>query len=70
MGVVVLVVSNLSGATHGVLLLGRVVAAVVVGGAVYGGVAFVLGRRAAERQHHLQRLAKQSRRLVARHRAN
>jgi putative peptidoglycan lipid II flippase len=69
MGVVVLVVSNLSGATHGVFLLLRVVGAIVAGGAVYGAVAFVLGRRAAARQRQLARQAKQSRRLVARHRA-
>jgi putative peptidoglycan lipid II flippase len=69
MGVVVLVVSNLSGATHGVLLLLRVVGAVVAGLAVYGAVAFVLGRRATARQRERQREAKASRRLVARHRA-
>jgi putative peptidoglycan lipid II flippase len=69
MAIVVLVVSNLSGATHGVVLLVRVVGAVVAGGAVYGAVASVLGRRAVARQRQLQRQAKQSRRLVARHRA-
>jgi putative peptidoglycan lipid II flippase len=69
MGVVVLVVSNLSGATHGVFLLARVVGAVVAGLAIYGAVAFVLGRRATARQRQLQRRAKESRRLVARHRA-
>ena len=50
MGVVVLVVSNLSGATHGLLLLARVVGAVVAGLVVYGAVAVALGRRAAIRQ--------------------
>jgi hypothetical protein len=65
---VVLVVSNLSGATHGPLLLGRVVGAVVAGLAVYWGVAVVLGRRAATRQRQLLRRTRASRRLVARHR--
>jgi peptidoglycan biosynthesis protein MviN/MurJ (putative lipid II flippase) len=69
MGVVVLVVSNLSGATHGPLLLARVVGAVVAGLAVYWAVAVVLGRRAATRQRQLLRQTRQSRRLVARHRA-
>jgi putative peptidoglycan lipid II flippase len=69
MGAVVLVVSNLSGATHGPLLLARVVGAVVAGLAVYWAVAVVLGRRAATRQRQLLRKTRQSRRLVARHRA-
>jgi putative peptidoglycan lipid II flippase len=69
MGIVVLVVSNLSGATHGPLLLARVVGAVVAGLAVYGAMAVVLGRRAATRQRQRQRRARESRRLVARHRA-
>jgi putative peptidoglycan lipid II flippase len=69
MGIVVLVVSNLSGATHGLLLLGRVVAAIVAGLATYCAVIFVLGRRAAERERQRRRHAKESRRLVARHRA-
>jgi putative peptidoglycan lipid II flippase len=68
MGVVVLVVSNLSGASHGLLLLARVVGALVAGLAVYGAVAFVLGRRAAIRQRQLLRRARASRRLVAHHR--
>ncbi len=45
MGAVVLVVSDLSGAQHGAGLLLRVVAAVVAGAAVYGGIAAVLGGR-------------------------
>ncbi|HTX63899.1 MAG TPA: lipid II flippase MurJ, partial [Acidimicrobiales bacterium] len=45
MGAVVLVVSNLSGATHGFALLARVVAAVVAGGAVYAGIAALFGGR-------------------------
>jgi peptidoglycan biosynthesis protein MviN/MurJ (putative lipid II flippase) len=69
MGVVVLVVSNLSGATHGPLLLARVVGAVVAGLAVYWAVAVVLGRRAATKQRRLLRQTRESRRLVARHRA-
>jgi putative peptidoglycan lipid II flippase len=69
MGIVVLVVSNLSGATHGLLLLGRVVGALVAGLAVYGAVAVVLGRRAAARQRQRRRRRQETRRLVARHRA-
>jgi putative peptidoglycan lipid II flippase len=65
MAVVVLVVSNLSGATQGFALLGRVVGAVIAGGAVYGGVAIVLGRRDAARQREIRRSS--SRRLVAHH---
>jgi uncharacterized membrane protein YccC len=68
MGAVVLVVSNLSGATHGPLLLARVVGAVVAGLAVYWAVVVVLGRRAATRHRELLRQTRQSRRLVARHR--
>ena len=68
MGAVVLVVSNLSGATHGPLLLARVVGAVVAGLAVYWAVVVVLGRRAATRHRQLLRQTRQSRRLVARHR--
>jgi len=45
MGAVVLAVSNVSGAQHGMALLGRVVAAVVAGVAVYGAIALVLGGR-------------------------
>jgi putative peptidoglycan lipid II flippase len=65
MGVTVLVVSNLSGATQGFVLLGRVVGAVIAGAIVYGGVITLLGRRDAARQraarHHPDR------RLVAHH---
>jgi putative peptidoglycan lipid II flippase len=67
MGIVVLVVSNLSGAAHGLLLLGRVVGAVVAGLVVYGAVAVALGRRAAARQRRIR--SRGTRRLVARHRA-
>ncbi len=45
MGAVVLVVSNISGAQHGLGLLARVVAAVVAGGAVYAGIGALLGGR-------------------------
>jgi putative peptidoglycan lipid II flippase len=45
MGAVVLVVSNLSGADHGVGLLVRVVAAVVAGGLVYWAAISLLGGR-------------------------
>ena len=68
MGVVVLVVSNLSGSTHGLLLFARVVGAVVAGLAVYVGVIVVLGRRAAARERQRRRETRASRRLVARHR--
>jgi peptidoglycan biosynthesis protein MviN/MurJ (putative lipid II flippase) len=47
MGAVVLVVSNLSGATHGVALLARVAAALAAGGITYGAVIIALGRRHA-----------------------
>jgi putative peptidoglycan lipid II flippase len=50
MGVTVLVVSNLSGSTHGFTLLARVVGSVAAGGAVYGAVAVVLGRRRQSRR--------------------
>jgi putative peptidoglycan lipid II flippase len=49
MGAVVLVVSNLSGATHGIALLIRVVAALAAGGLTYGAVITLLGRRHAAR---------------------
>jgi putative peptidoglycan lipid II flippase len=45
MGAVVLVVSNVSGAQHGLALLGRVVAAVAAGVAVYAGIGVLLGGR-------------------------
>jgi putative peptidoglycan lipid II flippase len=45
MGAVVLVVSNISGAQHGLGLLGRVVAAVVAGAAVYLGIGAMFGGR-------------------------
>ena len=46
MGAVVLVVSNLSGATSGVALLVRVVGSLLAGGLVYWIVISALGRRA------------------------
>ncbi|MHB1583245.1 MAG: murein biosynthesis integral membrane protein MurJ [Acidimicrobiales bacterium] len=49
MGLVVLVVSNLSSADQGLGLLARVAAAVVVGVLVYGGLAALLANRAATR---------------------
>jgi putative peptidoglycan lipid II flippase len=52
MGIAVLVVSNVSGATHGFALLARVVGAVAAGGAVYGGVAVLLGRRHEAKRRH------------------
>ena len=67
MGIVVLVVSNLSGATHGLLLLARVVGALLAGLAVYGAVVVVLGRRAAVLERRRRR--RESRRLVAHHRS-
>ena len=69
MAVVVLVVSNLSGATTGLLLFGRVAAAIVAGLAVYLAVIVGLGRRAAIRQRERRRHERESRRLVAHHRA-
>jgi putative peptidoglycan lipid II flippase len=45
MGVVVLVVSNLSGADHGVGLLVRIGGSVIAGALVYAGTAIVLGGR-------------------------
>jgi putative peptidoglycan lipid II flippase len=63
MGATVLVVSNLSGSEHTLVLAGRVIGAVVVGSVVYGGVAVVLGRREANRQRALRR--QQHRRPVA-----
>jgi hypothetical protein len=45
MGVVVLVVSNLSGAEHGFGLLVRVAASVIAGGVVYAGAISLLGGR-------------------------
>jgi putative peptidoglycan lipid II flippase len=49
MGLVVLVVSNLSGSTSGVALLGRVVGSVLAGGVTYVVVISLLGRRHAAR---------------------
>jgi putative peptidoglycan lipid II flippase len=66
MGVTVLVVSNLSGATHGLILFARVVGAVLAGGAVYAAVAFVLGRRASAREYEARR--HETRRLIHRQR--
>jgi len=57
MGVTVLVVSNLSGSTHGFTLLARVVGSVAAGGAVYGAVAVVLGRRRETRRRQSRRQA-------------
>jgi putative peptidoglycan lipid II flippase len=57
MGLTVLVVSNLSGSTHGFALLARVVGSVVAGIAVYGAVAVVLGRRHEERRRQSRRRA-------------
>jgi hypothetical protein len=65
MGATVLVVSNLSGSDHGLVLAGRVLGAVVAGSAVYGGVAVVLGRREVTRQRALRRYQHQHRRPVA-----
>jgi len=66
MGIVVLVVSNLSGATGGLFLLGRVGGAIVAGLAVYLAVIVALGRRAASKERERRRQAKESRRLVYR----
>jgi putative peptidoglycan lipid II flippase len=62
MGVIVLVVSNISGATHGIALLLRVVGSVVAGLAVYGAVAVVLGRRHEDR---IRRARRDRRRLTS-----
>ncbi len=62
MGVVVLVVSNLSGADHGLALLARVVGSVAVGAVVFVAVSVVLGRRA----ERTGRAAPDEGRLVAR----
>jgi putative peptidoglycan lipid II flippase len=67
MGIVVLVVSNLSGATQGLVLFGRVVGAIVAGVAVYGAVVVALGRRQSGRRRHDR--DRNGRRLVARYRA-
>jgi putative peptidoglycan lipid II flippase len=61
MGAAVLVVSNLSGSTHGAVLFARVVGSVAAGGAVYGAVAVWLGqrhedRRRRARRHHTRRI--------------
>jgi hypothetical protein len=45
------VVSNLSGATHGVALLARVLGAVMAGLGVYAAVAIMLGRRQEAHRH-------------------
>jgi putative peptidoglycan lipid II flippase len=55
MGVVVLVVSNLSGANRGLGLLVRVVGSVAVGLLAYGAVAVFLGRRVQARRHETHR---------------
>jgi putative peptidoglycan lipid II flippase len=62
MGVTVLVVSNLSGSTHGLILFARVVGSVVAGLAVYGGLAILLGQRHAARARQARR--HETRRLV------
>ncbi len=67
MGVTVLVVSNLSGATQGFLLFARVAGAVVAGIVVYVGVAFLLGRRDEARAREARR--HETRRLVAHQRS-
>ncbi|HEX3794683.1 MAG TPA: murein biosynthesis integral membrane protein MurJ [Acidimicrobiales bacterium] len=68
MGVVVLVVSNLSGASAGVGLLLRVVASVVAGVVAYGAVAVLLGSRAAaaRRRERLRRQRREELRPVRR----
>ena len=68
MGVTVLVVSNLSGSTHGFILFARVVGSVVAGIAVYGAVAVLLGRRYEARGRQARR--HETRRLVARQRSS
>jgi putative peptidoglycan lipid II flippase len=67
MGVTVLVLSNLSGSTHGLILLARVGGSVVAGIIVYGGVAILLGRRHEARVRQARRT--ETRRLVARQRS-
>ncbi len=54
---IVLVVSNLSGATHGAALLLRVVASVVAGGMAFVGAITVLGRRADTKRREAARTA-------------
>ena len=54
MGVAVLVVSSLSGATHGPALAARVVGSIVVGVVVFAGVATLLATR-ADRRHRRRR---------------
>jgi len=49
MGAVVLVVSNISGATHGPALLARVVGSIVVGVVVFAATIGFLGHRAERR---------------------
>ena len=55
MGIAVLVVSNLSGATHGFALLARVVGSIAVGTVVYGAVVVALGRRHEARRRQSRR---------------
>jgi putative peptidoglycan lipid II flippase len=57
MGATVLVVSNISGAMHGVALLLRVLGSVVAGLAVYGAVAVLLGRREQLRHGRRRRVS-------------
>jgi uncharacterized membrane protein YccC len=68
MGVTVLVVSNLSGSTQGLILFARVVGSVVAGIVVYAGVAILLGRRAEARDREARR--HETRRLVAHQRSS
>ncbi len=68
MGVTVVVVSNVSGSTQGVILFARVVGAVVAGIVVYVGVAILLGRRYETRAREARR--HETRRLVARQRSS
>jgi putative peptidoglycan lipid II flippase len=67
MGVTVLVVSNFSGSTHGLILFARVAGSIVAGLAVYGAVAIFLGRRYEARSRLARR--KETRRLVAHQRS-
>jgi putative peptidoglycan lipid II flippase len=54
MGIVVLIISNLSGALEGPALYARVAASIVLGGATYLAVIGLLGRRALGRKATLQ----------------
>jgi putative peptidoglycan lipid II flippase len=54
MGVVVLVISNLSGALSGPALYARVLASLILGGGAYLGTAALLGRRSVTKRASLQ----------------